>query len=258
MQRALILAALLASPITARPTSRPGVQEPVDVRIRTSDAQELAATFFAPQRKKSQQGNPAPGVLLIHDAGGNRHELDDIATRLQKSGFGVLTVDLRGHGDSRSESNDWSKLGEAARSRLWALATRDVAAASTWLLSQGEVHSTNLSLVGLGSGCALAVRQARRDENVRCVVLMAPRSLDFGFDVASDLQKIEGLPTYVLAAKDDEGARAMVATANGDTHPFVELEYAAARLKSVLEDRKTPGKIAHWMKGYAMPKRGRG
>lgn len=257
MLRALILAAGLAAPISSSPPLPPG-GETSDVEIRTSDNVKLHASFLAPPTKKSDSGSPSPGVLLVHDAGGDRHQLDDLALRLQKSGFAVLSVDLRGHGDSQDASGGWSRLGEEERNREWALATRDVEAASEWLLSQSEVHSTNLSLVGLGSGCALAVRHAKRDENVRCVVLIAPRSKDFGFDVAADLIKIEGLPTLVLAAKDDDATKAMVAEANGGAHPYVELDYAAARVDSVLEDRKLPSKVATWIKGCAMPKRGRG
>ena len=254
MFRTMILAAVLATPISALSTNRPAEKA---VELQTSDSQQLSATYFPPKRKKSEK-SPAPGVLLVHDAGGDRHQLDDVAIRLQKSGFGVLAVDLRGHGDSSEKGKDWTDLGEDERNRSWALATRDIEAAGQWLLAQEEIHSTNLSLVGLGSGCALTVRHARRDENVRCVVLLAPNAKDFGFDVAADLLKIEGLPTYVVTAKDDEDAKAMVEEANDGTSPYVELDYAAARVASVLEDRKTPGKISTWVKGYAMPKRGRG
>lgn len=257
MFRALVLAACVAAPISALSSPRLGAGQTSDVEIRSSDSTKLRATYFPPP-SKSSGGNPAPAVLLVHDAGGDRHQLDDVALRLQKSGFAVLSVDLRGHGQSGGTAGPWTKLGPDEQSRVWALATRDIEAAAEWVLSQGEVHSTNLSLVGLGSGCALAVRHAKRDENVRCVVLLAPRSKDFGFDVAADLQKIEGLPTLVLAAKDDDATRAMVAAANNGSHPYVELDYSAARVNGVLEDRKVPSKVASWIKGLAMPKRGRG
>ena len=259
MLRVLILAAGLAAPITAPhlPGHRSGAGDAANVEIRASDNTELAASFFPPIDKASA-GSPTPGVLMVHDAGADRHQLDDMAQKLQKAGFAVLTVDLRGHGQSRGENGAWSELDDEEKSRVWALATLDIEAAADWLLSQGQVHSTNLSVVGLGSGCALALRHAKRDENVRCVVLMGPRSKDFGFDVAADLQKIEGLPTLVLAAKDDEEVRSMVEAANGESQPFVELDYAAQRGPAVIEDRKVPGKVVTWIKGFAMPKRGRG
>lgn len=257
MLRVLILAAGLATPITAVRPMPLGKGDAADVEIRTSDNIELAASFFPPLEKPAA-GNPTPGVLMVHDAGADRHQLDDIAIKLQKAGFAVLTVDLRGHGESRGEGGAWAELDDEEKSDLWANATKDIDASAEWLLGQDAVHSTNLSVVGLGSGCALAIRHAKGDENVRCVVLMAPRSKDFGFDVAADLQKIEGLPTLVLAAKDDAETRSMVEAANGDAQPFVELDFAGARIETVLEDRKIPAKVATWIKGFAMPKRGKG
>lgn len=256
MLRVLVLAALVAAPIDALLRPSRGSDEGSAVAVRASDGTELAGTFYAPAAKTG--ASPTPGVLMVHDAGSDRHQLDDLALKLQKSGFAVLTLDLRSHGQSRGKDGGWGDLVEDEKTRVWALATRDIDAGAAWLLAQSNVHSTNLSLVGVGSGCALAVRHARTDENVRCVVLMAPRAKDFGFDVAADLQKIEGLPTLVVTAKDDEQARVMVEEANKSSAPFVELDYAAVRAANVLEDRKVPGRVATWIKDCAMPKRGRG
>lgn len=266
MHRVLILAALCTAPIepSAAPAHAPrtlppaalGAQSVEQVTLQTSDGLDLVGDWYAP----AKQAELAPGALLVHDAGASRDQLAALADRLQKSGFGVLTIDLRGHGASVTEGSHWDSMTEDERSSLWALATRDVEAASRWLLSRNGVHSTNLSLIGIGSGCALAVRHAKRDENVRCVALLAPRSKDFGFDVAADLLKIEGLPTLVLAPRDQFQAdtERMVTEANSDAAPYVELVVAAPKVTSILDDRKVPSKVSSWVKGFAMPKKGRG
>lgn len=265
MHRVLILAVLFTAPIepaAALPAPAPlGPLAPAgpqaeEVTIETSDGLQLAADWYAPSKGKGL----VPGALLVHDAGADRTQLSELAERLQKSGFGVLNVDLRGHGGSAAEGVNWDEMTEDERSSLWALATRDVEAASRWLLSREGVHSTNLSLIGVGSGCALAVRHAKRDENVRCVALLGPRSKDFGFDVAADLLKIEGLPTLVLAPRDEFQAdtERMVTEANSDADPYVELVVAAPKVTRILDDRKVPSKVSSWVKGFAMPKKGRG
>ena len=128
------------------------------VTIETRDELALSARYFAPRSKKQL----APAALLVHDAGGSRTQLMAIAERLWKSNFAVLVVDLRGHGASRTEHCDWKHLDEESRGKLWAIATRDLEAAASWLRKRKEVHSTNLNLVGAGAGCALAVRHAAR------------------------------------------------------------------------------------------------
>lgn len=271
MQRALVLVALAATPIIAHatprsaaaplagagetPTPAAAVEPGERVEVRTSDDLKLTGSYFEAKGRSDQL---APGCVLVHDAGGDRRQMDDVADRLQRLGFAVLALDLRGHGDSRTAGLDWSALDEGARSALWALAARDVEAGARWLAKVKGVHSTNLSLVGFGAGCALAVRQATRDENVRCIALLGPRSREFGFDVEADLKDLGGLPTLVLAPRPAEETQRMVEAANQVSHPYIELVLCTSKTPSVLEDKKTPAKVASWVKDMATPKKGRG
>lgn len=254
MRRALIPAALLAAPIVLTSPSaaaaRGGaVQEAVE--IKASDGQVVHGTFHKPAASRS------PGVLLIHDAGSDRAQLDTVAERLGKQGFGVLAIDLRGHGAGRSEKLTWEKLSENDRKTTWSFAQRDVDAAAQWLLGHPSIHSTSLSMVGYGAGCALVVRHAKADENVECLVLLAPNVQDYGFDVRADIQSLEGLPTYVVTSKDAEAER-MAQEANASSgNPYVELFISPPKLSSPLEDKGLPSRVAKWLGEKAMPKKGR-
>jgi len=258
MQRALILAALVAAPITARstPSGSPGpgrVGERVDrVEFTTSDRLKLAGTFYQPKDDR------APGAVLVHDAGGNRTQLDAIAGRLQRLGFAVLTFDVRGHGESKSSKADWNQLDEKGRKTLWAQGVRDVRAASEWVLKQKSVHSTKLSLLGYGSGCALVARHAKEDENVVSLTLLSPKPSDLGFDVRGDIEYLIGLPTYVVAARNNH-TEAMVEEANklAGGNPYIELFLAKPKATDVLDDHKVPAKVTGWMSDVVRPKRGR-
>jgi dienelactone hydrolase len=253
MQRALI-PAVLAAPIvlTATVSAVPAggaTQEAVE--LKAGDGHRIPGTFHKPNAER------CPGVLLIHDAGGDRAQLDSVAERLVKQGFGVLAIDLRGHGASRSDKLDWAKLSDNDKKATWSFAQRDIDAAAEWLLAQPTIHSTSLSLVGYGSGCALAVRHAKSDENVECIVLLAPNAADYGFDVRADIQSIEGLPTYVVTPKDAEGER-MAQEANASSgYPYVELFISPPKLTTPLEDKGLPSRVSKWLAEKAMPKKGR-
>jgi len=251
MRRVLVLAAA-AAPIFLAPTAAASGNKsapPETVEIKTNDGVKLAASFYKPSER-------APAVLVLHDAGGNRTQVQPLAERLQKQGFGVLTVDLRGHGSSKTDKLDWEKLSEDDKKSTWSFAPRDVSAAADWVLEQENIHSTSLSIVGVGSGCALAVRHAKSDENVVSLALLAPHTQDYGFDVRADIQALAGLPTFLLASKDDEAERMAIAANTSSANPFVEIALAPARSTSVLEDKKLPARVAAWMGEKALPKKG--
>ncbi|MEM7311398.1 MAG: dienelactone hydrolase family protein [Planctomycetota bacterium] len=269
-QRALILATLLGlAPIATAHSQREAVRSATGmasaptfqwenttaVEIKTKDSLKLRASYFEP-KKKTQL---APGAILVHDTGSSRAELMDVGERLHKTGFAVLVLDLRGHGESAQDETDWAKLDDDGRKRLWALAVRDLEAASGWLRDRKEVHSTNLNLVGFRAGAALAARHSLRDENVRSVALIEPRSEELGIDVAGDLQELGGLPTYIVSKKAEKKAtEAMIQEAHQASggHPFIELMVCSAKKKAdetPKVERKTCVSIAKWMKEKAFP-----
>ena len=63
-----------------------------DVRLRGADGLSLAASRFGP--------SDAPGVLFLHGFGQTRHAWRTVARRLAAEGWAVMTLDLRGHGES--------------------------------------------------------------------------------------------------------------------------------------------------------------
>lgn len=273
MLRALIPALLCTAPITLMLSAAPAAAAPgpllaalagdsgaapasagTRVEIESSGNTKLVGSYFEPKKK----GQLAPAALLIHDAGAGRGQLEDLAKRLQRLGFGVLTLDLRGHGDSAG-AKEWSGLDRDAKNGLWAFATRDVDAGARWLLSRPEIHGTNLSLLGVGAGAALAVRHAKEDENVRCVALVEPRFDAFGFDVKADLIQIAGVTTYVVTSRDGrEECEHAVEEVNALGHPYVELMVAASPAVGLLEDPKTALRVTTWIRDTVAPKKGRG
>ncbi len=91
-----------------------------EVTITTSDDIELAAWYSASTNRAA--------VIVVHGAGGSREGMRRQTAMLTKHGYGVLSLDLRGHGDS-----------EGAVNRLGWEGTRDVAAAVEFLEQQDGV-----------------------------------------------------------------------------------------------------------------------
>lgn len=236
-----------AAPRTITATNQP-------VRLKTRDKLELSATWYGPNAK----GKRSPGVILVHEAGKDATQLEEMAKYLQKKGFGVLSLDLRGHGASVTDQHDWSKADEKTRKTLWAYASKDIEACAEYLRSQSDVHASNLTLVGIGTGCALAVRHALEDQNARAVVLIDPPKETLGYDLSEGLAELGGLSTLIVSSKDNrkvaEELQKSAHEAN-DGDEYVELSVLKAKADELLEDKRFNTTTSAWMKGIVDPKK---
>ena len=128
-----------------------------DVSLRTADGVKLHAWW--------RPGDHDAAVVLAHGWGANREQMLGQALALARGGFGVLLVDLRGHGASggRANAGDGEQL--------------DVQAATDFLARQpavGWIGAVGYSLGGTAVGLA-----ASGDPRIRAAVVeAAPPSLD--------------------------------------------------------------------------------
>jgi len=101
------------------------------VSFQTADGVTLNA-WYAPSRNGAT-------VIVAHGAGGSRSSVKGIATMLAKHDYGVLSLDLRGHGTSEGRTNRFGWAG-----------TRDVQAAVDFLTAQDP--ETRIGAVGSSMG----------------------------------------------------------------------------------------------------------
>ncbi len=242
----------LPSPILPAPLGGEAVE---DLRVQTSDGLALAARFYAPPASSKTK---ASGVLLVHPAGAEKGGLDDLARYLQHRGFGVLALDLRGHGESAGATCDWKALDAVGREACWDAAVRDLEAARSLLRARSELQSNNWSIVGVGSGAELAVRHAQTDATVSALVLIDTAADFLGERIVADLGRLAGLPTLVVASKDrrDEATRLQRgAQRAGAKAPGVELEIVKAEPSGLLSDAGMRAVLAAWLREKLQPRR---
>jgi pimeloyl-ACP methyl ester carboxylesterase len=247
-----VVAQAIASAPTPPATSRAGDAERVE--IATEDKKVLVGTYWAP---KDQKG-AAPAAVLVHDAGGRREDLVEVAERLHKQGFGVLAIDLRHHGESAGKDKPWAELGEDERAKAWTFALRDVKACASWIGRQAAVHSSNVSLLGDRAGCTLVTRHAARDENVRSLTLLDPPAQQFGFDLERDIGTLAGLPTYIAVTKESQPKAESIAHSGeraNEGAKFIEIAvFKGVSIAPVIDKSMVAG-IAKFMASKAAPKK---
>jgi len=247
-----LLASLIVLAGLSLPALDKGGDEPESMRVETKDKFVLKGDFWKPRKK-----GRAPAALLIHDTLRDRSDYSAIAESLNKRGFAVLCVDLRGHGESITEEFSFAKLDEEKQVIAWTLAIRDLEACTAWLRKREDVHQSNLSLVAHGSASILAARYAERDENVRCVALLAPTAHDLARDLPRTLKKIAGMPTLLVTEKDGRADAVRLVEASFkeeevDLDDVVEISVMRAKDVEMMRDKRLPSTISAFLRKHAV------
>jgi len=115
----------------------------------TSDGVRLAA-WYAPPRNGA-------AVILVHGAGGSREDSRRLAATLRDRGYGVLSLDLRGHGQSEGRTN-----------RLGWQGTRDIRAAVDFIRTRNA--DVSLGAVGLSMGGEVVLGASASCPEMRAIV----------------------------------------------------------------------------------------
>jgi uncharacterized protein len=122
-----------------------------EVRVPMADGGELGA-WYVPSRNGA-------AVVLTHGATGNRARVADRAELLARHGYGVLAIDLPGHGESDGHS---SELGANAQPA--------VDAAVDYLQSRPDVDPTRIAGFGASLGGEVLLEGASYDARLAAVV----------------------------------------------------------------------------------------
>jgi dienelactone hydrolase len=170
------------------------------VDITASDGTKLKATFFS-------AGKSGPGVLLLHQCNRQRKVWDGLAQQLAASGINVLTLDLRGFGESGGTPADKATPQEAQEAqRKW---PADIDLAYQYLTSQPGVDGNRIGVGGASCGVDNSIQTARRHPQVKSLVLLAGGT---DLDGRNFLRKDKNVPVFFAYADDDEFPQSILVT----------------------------------------------
>lgn len=181
-----VLAILLGGILSSR------AQGPRIIDLKATDGANLKATFFAAAK-------PGPGVLLLHQCNRQRKIWDDLAKQLSDAGIHVLTLDLRGFGESDGIPVDKATPQQAQeQQQKW---PADIDVAFAWLTSQPGVKRDVIGVGGASCGVDNSIQTAiRHPQEVKSLVLLAGSTGVAGRKFISQSQ----VPVLAGVADDDE------------------------------------------------------
>ena len=210
----------------AQPPGKSNTREEI---LAASDGWPIHTTYY-----ESAAGKESPAIILLAGAEGrdkkdarNRRVWQNTAVALQKSGFAVLAVDLRKHGDSIPEATEpESPLLRMTPTEYIVMTTLDMDAVKAFLLREHQNEKLNIrktGIVAVGSSAMVAAAAAVADwdrkpypdgptletstprgQDVRALIMYSPNSAVKGINSNSIMKSIKVLPiaVHVIASKD--------------------------------------------------------
>jgi len=208
-------------------------------QINTFDLVKLQATLDLPSGVPA----PIPAVLLLHGFGEDRSVWNEFKKTLLNKGLAVMTLDLRGHGDSKMKNGlsiaaipDWRTSPHEF--------PLDLDAAITWLKTQTRINSNKIAVIGVDVGANLALIASGRFQQVRTVVAVGP-SLMEGQQLAGSAQDYKPRSALIVTPSEAEGN-----TLKADVQPPVQVRVVtqAGGTVSWLQNKQVSDAIDQWLK----------
>jgi dienelactone hydrolase len=150
------------------------------------DGLDLAGTFYAPKN----QPPPWPGVILLHMLWGSRTSWDEYAEEFAKAGFAVLSIDLRGHGETGGAVD-------------WESAVSDLQQVWSYFTERPDIDPDRTAFVGASIGANLALIAGANEPAVRTVVLLSPGLNYAGVKTEAAMQSFGERPVLIAASQED-------------------------------------------------------
>ena len=179
-----------------------------DIDLEASDGVMLKASYISPAK-------PGPAMLLVHQCNMDRKSWQSIGKHLHDAGIHVLTIDLRGFGDSEGEG----LRGTGGFDAFLGKSRGDVDLAYDFLAKQTGVDASKIAAGGASCGAMLVAGLATRRDLKALMLLSGPP----GDKAVAHIAATPELAVFAAAASGDTitpgvGER-LSETVEGSLHP---------------------------------------
>jgi pimeloyl-ACP methyl ester carboxylesterase len=207
--------------------------------LKTFDLVELHASFEMPLGIPA----PVPAVLLLHGYGEDRSVWTKFTRDLIGRGWAVMSLDLRGHGESRIKNGLTIQATTAWRTDPHQFPV-DIDPALDWLKSRPRVDSHKIVVIGSDIGGNLALIASGRFPEVRTAVAINPK-LDETLSLAGSAHDFQPRSSLIVVTNQAEGDR-IKALVRAPSRVLVA--GSSEGTAAWLADKQTDDAIFQWLK----------
>jgi dienelactone hydrolase len=190
------------------------------VELFSEDNLILAGCFYPADNTSAI----TPSLLLLHQMFGTHSDYDSLARRMNLIGYAVLSMDLRGHGESTqydTGDSEESVLGELLVENMnpvkFQFMAWDIKVAIDELVRRG-LSRDRVAIIGasIGANIALAYIAGQYgpggDPQVKAVALLSPGEEYSGVNISNSMINYSSRPILLMAGANDEYSASMVGT----------------------------------------------
>jgi pimeloyl-ACP methyl ester carboxylesterase len=165
------------------------------------DLTELHASFDMPVGVPA----PIPAVLLLHGYGEDRTVWRSFTQQLVGRGWAVMSLDLRGHGESKTRNKMPLQATPEWRTDFHTFPV-DLDPALDWLKARPRIDTQKIVVIGVDVGANLALIASGRFPEVRTVVAIKPNLME-SLALAGSAQDFRPRSALIVVPNETEGNR---------------------------------------------------
>ena len=158
-----------------------------DIILTTSDGIQLAARLYAPESLNSDTAV----LILLHEAYRDRSSWDGFRIAALENGYAVITLDLRGHGQSGGDL----VFDEAM--------DHDIDVVLDWISASPDLNVDRVAIAGASVGANLALRAGARHPQIKSLVLLSPGMMYWEIAIDSAILDYDRRPLLLVASEGD-------------------------------------------------------
>ena len=148
------------------------------VSFETEDGWTIHANFRYPD-KLGKGDKKVPGVIQVSGARSNRYSMDRFEEEFSRRGFAVLSIELRGRGQSmQGQLFDSEQVFEVRENLLASPFELDTEGAIDFLASVDGIDADRIAIVGEARGTRSALLAAEGDDRVKAMILISAYEAD--------------------------------------------------------------------------------
>ena len=176
--------------------------KPLSVSFTTSDGVVIKADFYNATKHKNHD-TKQPTVILLHMLSKSRSTYSPLIPKIINSGYNVLNIDFRGHGQSTKTTNGKTLSFNNFSNLDWQKILLDVEAALNFLSKQNNVNMNEIFIIGASIGANSAIITAsKHPDTIKGVIALSP-GMDFRALKPGDYIKKIKSPILLLASEGD-------------------------------------------------------